>query len=70
MAAPPEGYTVKLVAVTVSGSMRLLNVNWITLVVATAVAPFAGLTLVTLGGVRSAPAPILKEAKAESAKLQ
>ncbi len=54
------GNTRKSAVVTVSGSTRLLNTSWITAFVGTPPAPFAGLTDTTVGGVRSAPAPVVK----------
>src|SRR6185437_13851635 len=55
-----NGATKKSAVLTVSASTRLLNCNWITALVGTPVAPFAGLTTVTVGGVRSAPVPVVK----------
>jgi hypothetical protein len=51
---------VKSLVVTVSGSIRLLNFNWITPFVGAPVSPFAGLTDTTVGGTRSAAAPVVK----------
>src|SRR5579859_1463333 len=53
------GKTMKSAVVTVNGSTRLLNRNWITLLVGTPPAPFAALTVVTTGGVKSTPAPVV-----------
>ncbi len=54
------GKTMKSAVVTVNGSTRLLNCSWITLLVGTPPAPFAGLTVVTNGVVVSATAPVVK----------
>src|SRR5260370_22672878 len=54
------GNTRKFAVVTVNGSTRLLNCNWITLLVGTPPAPLAGLTVVTNGVDVSAAAPVVK----------
>src|SRR5689334_24285303 len=54
------GKTMKSAVVTVNGSTRLLNCSWITLLVGTPPAPFAGLTVVTAGVVLSAAGPVVK----------
>src|SRR4029077_11306192 len=54
------GKTMKSAVLTVNGSTRLLNCSWITLLVGTPPAPFAGLTVVTTGVVLSATAPVVK----------
>src|SRR5260370_31986547 len=54
------GNTRKFTLVTVNGSTRLLSCNWITLLVGTPPAPLARLTIVTAGGVKSPPAPVVR----------
>ena len=52
--------TVKVLVVMVSGSMALLNVAFSLLLTATKVAPLTGLVEVTVGGVVSGVAPVVK----------
>src|SRR5258708_34605910 len=54
------GNTRKSAVLTVSGSTCLLNCNWITLLVGTPPALFAGLTVLTDGVVVSAAVPVVK----------
>src|SRR5260370_23993202 len=55
-----DGRTCNVPAVTVNGSIRLLNCSCTTAFVGTPLAPSSGLTVTTLGGVRAAPVPGVK----------
>jgi hypothetical protein len=52
--------TWKVVFVTVSGSICLLNCTWITAFVGTPEAASTGLALATVGAIRSAPLAVVK----------
>src|SRR5438046_2842694 len=60
MAVPPGPVTLKLAVVTVKGSIASLNVALMVWLIATSVAPLAGTVKLTVGGVVSGVAPVVK----------
>src|SRR6266699_822760 len=60
MAVPPGPITLKLAVLMVKGSIAALKVALMGWVIATAVAPLAGTVELTIGGVVSGVAPVVK----------
>src|SRR6266513_6029581 len=60
MAVPPGPVTLKLAVLIVNGSIGSLNVALMVWLIATAVAPLTGTVKLTVGGVVSGIAPVVK----------